>query len=178
MVRAMDSLFGLPAHPLLVHIPVILLPMAAVGVVLMVIRPAWHQRYRWAVLVIGVVGALGAVLATSAGESLEERIVAKEGPGAAAGWEDHAGFGENARLFAILFAIVLAVFVLVPWFLERRADQGKPLTVPRLLSPVLAALALAASAGTVYTVVQAGHSGAKSVWCETNDPPNCEEAGG
>ena len=28
-----------------------------------------------------------------------------------------------------------------------------------------------------YTVIEAGHSGAKSAWCETNTPPNCEEAG-
>jgi hypothetical protein len=56
---AMDKLFGLPAHPFLVHVPIVLLPLSAIGVVLMAVRPSWHRSYRWVVLAIGVVGALG-----------------------------------------------------------------------------------------------------------------------
>jgi uncharacterized membrane protein len=59
----MDTLFGLPAHPLLVHIPIVLLPLAAIGVIVMLIKPAWHRRYRWIVLAMGIVGALGAAFA-------------------------------------------------------------------------------------------------------------------
>jgi hypothetical protein len=43
-----DTISGLPAHPLLVHIPVVLLPLAALGVVGMALRSSWHRRYRWA----------------------------------------------------------------------------------------------------------------------------------
>jgi uncharacterized membrane protein len=170
----MDTFFGIPAHPLLVHIPAVLLPLAALGVVLMVIRPAWHQRYRWAVLAIGFVGALGTILAAGAGESLEERIVAAEGREAAAGWHEHAEAGETARLFGVIFFVVLALFVLVPWYLDRRKAAGRPIAVPTAVGPALAVLVLIASAATVYTVIQAGHSGAKSVWCETMTPPNCD----
>lgn len=171
----MDTFFGIPAHPLLVHIPAVLLPLAAIGVVAMVIKPAWHARYRWAVLGIGLVGAVGAILAANAGESLENRIRNLEGAAAAEGWEDHAQAGETARLFAIIFFIVLAAFVLIPWFVERRQAQDRPLTMPKAVRPILAVLVLAASAGTVITVIQAGHTGAKSVWCETMTPPNCED---
>ena len=171
----MDTFFGIPAHPLLVHIPAVLLPLAAIGAVVMVVRPAWHQRYRWVVLILGFVGAVGAILAADAGESLGARIVANEGPAAASGWEDHAQAGDTARLFAIIFFVVLAIFVLVPWFLERRTSQGHPIEMPRFVSPLLAVLVLAASVGTVITVIQAGHSGAKAVWCETMTPPNCED---
>lgn len=170
----MRSFFGIPAHPLFVHIPAVLLPLAAIGVVLMVIRPVWHQRYRWAVLAIGFVGALGAILAAQAGESLEEQITAKEGAAAAAGWEDHAAAGETARLFAIIFFVVLALFILIPWFIERRAARATTKALPKWVTLLLAGLVLAGSAGTVVTVILAGHSGAKSVWCETNTPPNCD----
>lgn len=170
-----DTFFGIPAHPLLVHVPAVLLPLAALGVVVMVIKPAWHQRYRWAVLALGFVGAVGAILSASAGESLERRIVANEGAGAAGGWEDHAQAGETARLFGIIFFVVLAVFVLIPWYIERRAAQGRPIAVPKVVAPILAILVLAASAGTVYTVIEAGHSGATSVWCGTMTPPNCAD---
>ena len=170
----MDTFFGIPAHPLLVHIPAVLLPFAAIGVVVMALKPAWHHRYRWVVLALGFAGALGTVLAAEAGESLQERIVAKEGVEAARGWSDHAEAGETARLFGIIFFIVLAAFVLVPWYLERRRSQNRPLTLPKFVTPALVVLVLAASAGTVVTVIQAGHSGAKSVWCETMTSPNCE----
>ena len=174
-VLAVNTFFGIPAHPLLVHIPAVLLPLAAVGVIVMAIRPAWHRRYRWAVLAVGFVGALGAILAADAGESLEQRIVAKEGAAAARGWHEHAEAGETARLFGIIFVVVLAMFVLVPWYLERRTAQRRPVKLPGVVSHALLVLALAAAAGTVITVIQAGHSGAKSVWCETMTPPNCDD---
>src|SRR5829696_7293901 len=112
----MDTLFGLPAHPLLVHIPIVLLPLAAIGVVVMLIRPSWHNRYRWVVLGMGIAGALGATLAAQPGEELEHRIVAVEGREAASSWEHHADLGETARNFALLFMLVLIVFVFVPWW--------------------------------------------------------------
>jgi len=174
----METFFGIPAHPLLVHIPAVLLPLAAIGVVIMVIRPAWHQRYRWAVLAVGLAGTVGAILAADAGESLEERIIAKEGFAAAGGWEDHAEAGDTARLFAILFFVVLAAFILIPWFIDRRKARGATtMTLPRWTTVGLAVLALAGSAGTVVTVIIAGHSGAKAVWCETSTPPDCDTGG-
>jgi uncharacterized membrane protein len=172
--RGMDTFFGLPAHPLLVHVPIVLLPVAVVGVVVMVIKPAWHQRYRWAVLALGFVGALGAILAAEAGDSLEERLTAQQGAAAARQWHDHAEAGETARLFAVIFFVVLAVYVLVPWYLERRRTHDRPSTQPRFVALLLAIVALAASVGTVVTVVQAGHSGSKSVWCATATPPSCD----
>ena len=65
----MDQITGLPAHPLLVHIPVAMLPLAALGVVVLLARKAWYERYRWAVLVVAGIGTLGAILAASSGES-------------------------------------------------------------------------------------------------------------
>jgi hypothetical protein len=177
MISPMNSFFGIPAHPLLVHVPVVLLPLTALGVVVMVIRPAWHRRYRWAVLGVGVIATFGAILAASAGDSLGERVEAKNGAGGEGVWEHHAELGDTARLVAIIFVIVLAAYVLVPWYLERRAAQDNPLGVPSWLTAVLAALALLASAASVYTIIQAGHSGAKAVWCETNTPPNCDTGG-
>ena len=130
VVPPMDTIFGLPAHPLLVHIPIALLPLAAIGVLVMAARPAWHRRYRWAVLAIGLIGTLGAVLAASAGERLEERVVAVEGADAASSWERHAQLGDTARNVALVFAVVLALFVLLPWWLERRTSANRTSAQP------------------------------------------------
>ena len=127
----MDKLFGLPAHPFLVHIPIVLLPLAAIGTVAIVARRKWYLAYRWVVLAIAVVGTGGAVLASSAGEELEGRIVAIEGPQAASGWEHHAELGETARNIALVYVVLLAAYVIIPWLLERRratpaADESTP----------------------------------------------------
>jgi len=174
----MDTLFGLPAHPFLVHVPLVLLPLAAVGVVLMVIKPQWHDRYRWIVLAFGAVGTLGAILAASAGDALADRIIGVAGPEVARTWEEHSERGETARNVAIVFFVVLAAYVLVPWWLQRKragaadstgaaAAAGVPEPVEARTRPIrigLAVLALVGAAASVTTVVRAGHSGSKAVW--------------
>jgi hypothetical protein len=165
----MDTISGLPAHPLLVHIPVILIPVAAVGVIIMAIKPAWHRRYRWAVLALGLAATIGTILAANAGEGLEEKLMAM---GEANTWEEHAQAGETAQTVAIVFLVALLAFILVPWFLERRAAKagaaadGTPTVkgAPKWIMPVFAVVAIGAGVGSVATVINAGHSGAKSVW--------------
>lgn len=163
----MDTLFGLPAHPLLVHIPIVLIPVAAIGVLVMAVKPAWHRRYRWSVLAIGVAGTLGAALAAQAGEQLEHRIVAVEGRQAASGWHQHAEAGDTARNVAFIFLAVLLVFVLVPWWLERRSDADPALSPSRgtrVLTVAVSVLTLIAAVGAVATIIQAGHTGSEAVW--------------
>lgn len=162
----MDTLFGLPAHPLLVHIPIVLLPLAAVGVVLMVIKPLWNQRLRWIVLALAAAGTFGAVLAASAGESLEGRIRRVDGGDAARRWHRHAELGDTARNVALLFLGLVAVYVLVPWWMERRARSGeaRSSTMNRWVTIGIAVLALAGAAASFITIVYAGHTGSKSVW--------------
>ncbi|GAA4243047.1 DUF2231 domain-containing protein [Dactylosporangium darangshiense] len=37
----LDKINGLPVHPLVVHAAVALLPLAAIGVIAIAVRPAW-----------------------------------------------------------------------------------------------------------------------------------------
>src|SRR4051795_162481 len=108
----MDTLFGLPAHPLLVHIPVALLPLATVGAIAIAVRPAWRHRYGWLGLGVTVVGAVGAVLAANAGAPREEQV------GRSASVADHAEAGEMARNVSLLFMVLVAAYVVGAWFLE------------------------------------------------------------
>jgi hypothetical protein len=172
----MDRLFGLPAHPLVVHIPVAFLPLAALGVGVMLIRRAWYERYKWAVLAVGVIGTLGAIIATSSGEGLEEAIGAREGRDAVRAVHDHAQAGELARTFAIVFLVALAAYVLVPWFLERRASRGSAVGAdvpsadgPSWLRPVLMVAVAVAAVVSMVTIIDAGHSGASRAWEEYDD---------
>lgn len=164
----MDSITGLPAHPLLVHIPVALLPLALLGTVVLLCRRAWYERYRWAVLVVAGIGTVGAILAASSGESLESQMRAKDGAEAIRGIHDHAEAGDLARTLAIVFFVALAVYVVVPWYLDRRAaaaaDDAPVRRGPSWLRPaMMVAVALTAIASTA-SIVNAGHSGASQAW--------------
>jgi hypothetical protein len=180
----MNTFFGLPAHPFLVHIPVVLLPLAAIGAVAMVARKTFNERYRWAVLTMGAIGTVGLVLAAGAGERLEAKIISIEGEEASAGWESHAQAGELARLVGIVFFVALLAFIFVPIVLERRSARGAtaaknlsaaaaPATSSRAggswIRPVLAGLVVVTAFASVYTVVQAGHRGSSSVWAEVQN---------
>lgn len=169
----MDELFGLPAHPLVVHAPVVLLPLAVVGVVFMMIRPTWYLRFRWPVLAITAVGTVGAIFAASSGEELEEQVEEGASRTARRAIEEHAEAGEIARTLAIVFFVAVLAYVVVPWFLDRRArsaaGSAEPVTaaaasMPRWLRPVLMVFVAVTAVGSLITIVNAGHSGADSVW--------------
>lgn len=170
----MDSINGLPLHPLIVHIPVAMLPLAFLGVAVMCLKRAWYERYRWAVLVVGAIGTFGAILAAATGESLESDVRRTEGREAIRGIHEHAEAGDLARTVAIVFFVVLAAWVLVPWFLDRRnADRPtesenadhtpRRSKIARSVLMVATAILAAASMATIY---RAGHTGATSVWRE------------
>jgi uncharacterized membrane protein YgcG len=173
----MDELFGIPAHPLIVHAPVVLLPLAVVGVVAMLLRPTWYLHFRWPVLAITAVGTLGAIFAASSGEELEELVEDSKSGAAREAIEEHAEAGEMARTLAIVFLVAVVAFVVIPWFLERRArataaaGSTDVATAPRSagptwLKPVLMVVVALAAVGSLVTIIDAGHSGAGSVWDE------------
>ncbi len=173
----MNSLFGLPAHPLIVHAPVVLLPLAAIGVFVTLAKPAWYFRYRWALLIVGLMGAFGAILAASSGEGFEEQVERGSNQTARVLIHDHAESGELARTVAIVFAVVLIGYVVLPWLLARRAgveEDGPQPAGPSWLRPVLMVAVAIAAIGSTITIIDAGHSGAESVW---NDDEPVETGG-
>lgn len=145
-----DTLSGLPAHPLFVHIPVVLVPMAALGAIALAIFPRFIRRWGWWVVALAGVGALGAIFAASSGEAFEERVEETSA------LERHTELGEVARSVSIVLFIVLISLVLAQRFLNGN----------RLRTIAASAVVIAAAAGAVGTIAAAGHSGADSVWSE------------
>jgi hypothetical protein len=74
VILALSNLFGLPAHPLIVHLPVFLVPVTAAGAVWCAVAPSWRPRIGWVVVGMAFVSLVGIQLALSSGESLEERV--------------------------------------------------------------------------------------------------------
>lgn len=185
----LDQLFSLPAHPLLVHIPVVLVPLAALGVVLLAVRPRWIRPYGPIVVAVALAGAVGAVLAAGSGEALEESVAVGASRALV---HDHAEAGDLARALALVLLAAAVALVAVDWFGRRRsAASSEPaaagtvasgggnggVAVPRWVSIGVSVIAVSAAVGSVVAVVDAGHSGAKAVWHGT-DVSSGESRGG
>lgn len=151
----LDTLAGLPAHPLLVHVPVVMLPLAAIGAVLIALRQSWLERFGWWVVGFAGVGFIGAVLAAGSGEALEERV------NETAALEEHAEMGETARLMAFIFFLVVAAVVGYRWWMARKQQGRRPGQVVAIVSSVLL---IATAVGATATVATAGHQGAELTW--------------
>lgn len=184
----LDTILGLPVHPLAVHIPVVFLPVAALGLLaLILIRPL---RRRFALLTLAglAVGTGGAFLAAESGEMLAARVGEPE---------THAQWGGVLPFVAAGLLVLGGIWLIwarqaagprVPRA-ERRAraaeqdayvtgdtvpmpvgDPGSSAaTARRADPPLLTALgivsALAAIAVIALTVV-VGHLGSEAAWAD------------
>lgn len=149
----LKSLFGLPAHPLVVHAVVVLLPLAAIGLVVTAAIPRSRRAYAPLVLVAAL-AALGSVsVATGSGEELEEGVKETEAV------EDHTELGELVLPWAIAVAVVSAVVVAAEPVRRRYPDLS-----PKTVTAALVVAAVISSTGAIWTVAEAGHSGAKATW--------------
>lgn len=144
-----DLAFGLPLHPLAVHVPVVLLPLGALGVVLALLVPRWRASLGWPVIAVLGIATLGALVAKLSGEALAARVGS---PG------QHEQLGNWVLIMStLLFAATLAW-----WLWQGKADRRNRSTgVMGLIGgTVLAALAV----GSIIVAVLAGHTGATQVW--------------
>lgn len=136
---------GLPVHPLVVHAVVVLLPLAILGTIALVLRPAWRRAYGPLLVGCAVVATALIPVATSSGEQLERHV---GDPG------EHARLGDQL----IWFAVPLLLLDIALVWLDRRGKVGP---APMRIVGVLAVVAAVAAGVQVYRV---GDSGAKAVW--------------
>ncbi|GMV84428.1 MAG: hypothetical protein AMXMBFR80_02860 [Dehalococcoidia bacterium] len=153
-----STIAGLPAHALLVHAAVVLVPLAAVALAVTCWKASWRKAYSLPVALIAVGGAAAALLAKEAGESLEDTVArAARSEGVTARFGDHPEQGDAAFAFALLLAFA-AVAV---WAVDR---WGKRFNLPAWAPLATYAVALVPAGIALIIMVVAGHSGAELVW--------------
>lgn len=153
----MTLIGGLPAHPLIIHAVVVLLPLAALGTLAVAARPVWRRNLGGAVFLVALVGVVAVPLATTTGEQLEA-VLGGQNPLV----EIHEQRADTLLPFALLFLALLAATLL----LGRRADRTAATAGGSGKVVVTAVSVLAALAGLLVTglVVWIGDAGATAVW--------------
>lgn len=147
-----ETVSGIPVHPLVVHAVVVLLPLAAVGVILIAAIPRWRAAIGFTVLVITAVGTALVPVATMSGNNLADSI------GKSALVARHQELGNTLWYLAVP---LLMVSVLL-WWLGRRERSGPPLSTAA--SVCVGLLSVVVAVATIVQVVRVGHSGAEAVW--------------
>lgn len=154
----MWQIAGLPAHPLLVHAVVVLIPLAALMVVVGSVWPRARRRLGILTPLVALVALAFVPLAKEAGEALERQV-----PSSAA-LEAHTELGDQLLPWAVgLFVVAAGQWL---WFRlrERRAANGTRSTAPRVATAAIAVVAVVVAVATTVSVVQVGDSGARAVW--------------
>lgn len=155
----MDKILGLPAHPLLVHAAVILVPLAAVAIAAIGWKAEWRRAYLLPVMLLALSGGVFAFLAKTSGEPVEKlvRTAANTQGAARPRFGDHPEQGDTAMFFAIVLALAAVAF----WAIER---WGKRWNLPSWAPMAAYAAVLIPAALATLTMFVAGHSGAQLVW--------------
>jgi cytochrome b involved in lipid metabolism len=145
----MDLITGLPVHPLIIHGVVVLVPLAAIGVLLVMFISKIRRTYSPLVLGTLYVAAIFAFLATQSGEALAERVGLPN---------PHATQGERLLYVVVAFSALFTI-----WFaLEYSKRIQKAL--PSAINPVLKVLIPIIAIASIVLTVLVGHSGAEASW--------------
>lgn len=139
-----DTIFGLPSHVLVVHAAIVLLPLAALGAIIMAISQRFSVRFGPVIVAVAGVGTVAAFMSRISGEEFAERV---------GNPEEHAEAGELLPFIAVGFFVVL----LLLWLLDRRGARD-------LLTQVVAVVVIVAALVVTGWTIRTGHSGAEASW--------------
>lgn len=143
-----DLFMGLPVHALVVHAVVVLLPLAALGLIAIVLVPRWRPTFGWIVMAGLVIGTVSAFIAKQSGQALADRVGLPQ---------DHSNLGDKLPWLCLALLVVSAAWF---WMQRRTASADR---TPRALT-VLGGLSILLALASIALTIAAGHTGALAVW--------------
>lgn len=183
-----SSILGAPTHALLIHLVVVLLPLSAVGALLMCFIPSVAKRFGGLIAVAAVACVPATALAAGAGEDLQHQLPAQTlSQKEMQLLEEHVRLGDSLLPWVIVLAVGALVFVLATTVVRQRAtelvsvaagdrtrdNQSSGLTkateglsdhVLRLSRWAGIAITIVGAILATYYVIRIGHLGAEAAW--------------
>ncbi len=164
-IRITTIYSGLPAHPLFVHVPVVLIPTTIVAAIVFVFKPQWLSRYGIALAVVSIVAMSSIFLTMQSGAALRAALGLQGEAAKLISEHSHA-----AHILAIIYVLFTATLIVT--FAAGRISGGMPTglgIVDDLLSPkpvftALRVVLVLLAIGGGYMCFRTGDLGAKAVW--------------
>lgn len=164
-IRTTSIYSGLPAHPLFVHVPVILIPATIVSALVFVVQAEWLSRYGIALAIVSIVAMSSVFLTMQAGAALRGELRLQGHAATLISEHSHA-----AHILAILYVLFTATLIVT--FAARRISSGRPTGLrlvdrplsSRAIFTALRVVLVLVSVGAGYMTFRTGDLGAKAVW--------------
>lgn len=154
---------GIPLHPLVVHAVVVLLPLAALGAVVIAARRPWRRTLGIPVLLLALAGVAAVPMASTTGRQLRA-VLNVNNPLL----DVHEQRASWLLPFALAFLVLLAAAVFTELAAVRAevgAHAAPAATRTRYrTATALSVLAALAGIGVAAVVVWVGHAGSIVVW--------------
>jgi len=191
LAQELIDIGGIPAHPLVVHAVVVLLPLAAISATLIALAPRWRRRYGWPVLVLTALAVATIPLAKTTGDQLRAALAGVQNPLI----DEHQQLGDQMLPFGLAFGVAVLVLLVAGRLADREraaeaaapvhaaattgagstadtsdAEPGNTAEAPpvsrtwRRIAVVAAALVVTTATASTVQVVRVGHSGSAAVW--------------
>ena len=153
--------FGdLPLHVLVIHLTVLVLPVAALTAIVYALVPKWRWLLRWPTLVLGVGALVCAFVAKKSGEAFVAAIPQLEPL-----VKVHRERGNLLFWFVLVFAVVaVAAFLLLTGPSALASGKGAKATKSRPLELVTSAAIVVIGVIVIIQTIRTGDAGAKAVW--------------
>ncbi|GAA3391125.1 hypothetical protein [Cryptosporangium minutisporangium] len=146
---------GLPAHVLLVHVVVMLIPITALLLLASAVWPTARRRIGVVLPVVALISLISVPMTANAGEWLAGQM-----GGGSPLVGRHASLADQLLPWTVgLFLVSVAV-----WAVHRFLPAARTGNSKTALTVGLAVLSLVVAIGSVITVYRVGDSGAKAAW--------------
>lgn len=155
-----DEFFGLPLHPLVVHLTVVIVPVTAATALVFALVRRWRWLLRWPLGLLAPSAFVATGVSLLAGRELVEARPELEQL-----VSDHAEAGERLVLFMVAFTVVAwAAAVTLGGPSPLVSGRGAVRGVARPVELAVAVLLVVAAAACLYQVVVTGDLGSRAVW--------------
>jgi hypothetical protein len=157
----LNTIGGIPAHPLLIHAAVVFIPLLILGAIVYAVWPRVRGKIGWAVVALAIIAPLSALFAKLSGQDLRQHLInSGVGQGALlAKINQHMSYGTNTLWWTIGLGVATLLLVGYLW---RAAPAGGAESVPVRAVGLVVTVALGAVTG--YYVFKTGDTGAHIVW--------------
>ena len=164
----MERFLDLPAHPMFVHAPLVLLPLTSMVAFLFMFKADWRHKFRWQLALSSLIVFIFILLAESSGEAFDK---ATKG---LTPIDEHAELANTTKFLTFGFLVLTFVAIAV----SRTKRSAPPddrttssddhttavATSAHSLSKVVSIVtALVGVLATIW-MIRTGHEGAKAVW--------------
>lgn len=163
-----DEFRGLPVHALVVHLTVVLLPVAALLGVLFVV-PRLRSLLRWPLLAAALASLVTLLVTRQSGAALKDSL--NLGGATAEAVQRHEDLADQLLWIVMVFTALVVIAVLAS--LPSKASTPRPTgrtssgSAQAVAQTVLAVLVLVAAVAVGVQTARVGEAGSRAVWNPT-----------